>query len=537
MRKYLRSHWWVTLFIFFFPLIVIYGYVDFIRSSELNARLGWLLMVGGLAYLFRKTLSQKLLLGVLALMALSGAFDILYAVTFGGIFTSASFEAMMLTDPHESVEFLLAYASLENVLLFVLYLGIVYWSLRQVNFKNVETKKERFYAFLGLLMVAVAIQQIYQRDRFFDTVPGFVGVALDYSNNRKSLDEEVASRQALFTNKPFSALRLSEKPQTYVVVIGESMNRNHLQVYGYPRKTSPNLSDLASETIRFDNVVSAFAQTRPSLSVTLTEASSDQNLPESKAISLLGAVKKAGFKTWWISNQQPLRTPTTAIAAIADESHFISHDFHGVENNRYDGYLLPYVKQAIEDKAQHKVIFVHLMGSHLQYRNRYPESFNFFKGSEGTRPYREDLSSSQLRYINEYDNSVRYTDYVLGEIVSFLKAGPQISAMSFFADHGEEVFDSKDFKGHGPDGVTKNMLEIPFLLWRNEAFNQAFPDTEKRLQARRNVPYMLDDFFHFALCFMQVESDLFIGERSLCSAEFKPKARIVYGRDYDKDIR
>jgi heptose-I-phosphate ethanolaminephosphotransferase len=40
-----------------------YGYSDFIRSSELNSRLGWLLMVGGLAYLFRYTVLQKLLLG------------------------------------------------------------------------------------------------------------------------------------------------------------------------------------------------------------------------------------------------------------------------------------------------------------------------------------------------------------------------------------------------------------------------------------------------------------------------------------------
>jgi heptose-I-phosphate ethanolaminephosphotransferase len=163
---------------------------------------------------------------------------------------------------------------------------------------------------------------------------------------------------------------LSTKPQTYVIVVGESLNRNHMSLYGYDRETTPNLNRLSSEFIKFDNVVSAFAQPRPSLSVSLTEADTVNGLTEAKAISLLGAMKKAGFKTWWISNQQPLRKPTTAMAALADVEHFISHDFHGVEVNRYDGYLLPSVKAAIADKAPHKVIFVHLMGSHLQYTNR-----------------------------------------------------------------------------------------------------------------------------------------------------------------------
>ncbi len=537
MSKLAQTHWWSTLFVLFFPLLIMYGYSDFIRSSELNSRLGWLLMIGGMAYLFRHTVLQKLLLGVLFLMVLSGSLDILYAVTFGGVFTSASFGAMAVTDTHESLEFLFAYASLENILLIAFYVIVSYFLLRRILFKAPVYTRQKIWAALGVLMLLVAIQQVNQRGRTFDTIPGFTGVAIDYFSNQESMNAVVAARKKLYQTKDFKAQMLSTKPQTYVIVIGESLNRNHMSLYGYDRDTTPSLNRFSSEVIKFDNVVSAFAQTSPSLSVVLTEADTVNGLNVSNATSLLGALKKAGFKTWWISNQQPLRYPTTMIASLADVEHFISNDFHGVEVNRYDGYLLPSVKDAISDKALHKVIFVHLMGSHLQYKNRYPIDETVFKGHEGIQAYVKKPSDSELDYINSYDDSVHYTDSVLGGILTELQNIKGITALSFFADHGEEVFDSKDFKGHGPDGVTHNMLEVPFIFWRNEDYQKEFKAVDRLLQSRQHESMMLDDFFHFGLCTAQVQSDLLNAERSVCSPNYQAKPRIIYGKDYDKEMK
>ncbi|MCF6254138.1 MAG: phosphoethanolamine transferase [Thiomicrorhabdus sp.] len=537
MSKVLQSHWWATLFVFAFPLLVMYGYSDFIRSSELNARLGWILLIGGVAYLFRHTVLQKLLLGVLFLFVLSGSLDILYAVTFGGVFTSASFEAMALTDVNESWEFLLAYASIENILLLLFYWVVAFYSLKRILFKAPIHRREKVFAALGVLMILVSIQQIHQRGRTFDVLPGFTGVAIDFSSGHESIEVDIQARQQLYQTKPFVAHKKSEEPQTYVIIIGESVNRNHLQLYGYTRETSPNLIQNQADLIVFDDVISPFAQTRPSLNVALTEADTVNKMSVQQAISLLGGVKKAGFKTWWISNQQPLRRPTSAMASLADVPHFISNDFYGVEVNRYDGYLLPSIQKAIADDAPHKVIFVHMMGSHLQYRNRYPPEQAVFEGQEGIQAYRPNPSRSELAFINSYDDSVRYTDAILGEILASLNRVEGVAALSFFADHGEEVFDSKDFKGHGPDGVTRHMVEIPFVFWRNEAYQSAFKATDVQLQQATNSPMMLDDYFHFGLCFMQVESDLLSKQRGLCFEEYEPKPRIIYGKDYDKEIR
>jgi heptose-I-phosphate ethanolaminephosphotransferase len=537
VSKLVRSHWWSVFFVLFFPLLIMYIYSDFIRSSELNARLGWLILLGGLAYLFRHTVLQKILLGVIFLFAISGSMDIVYAVTFGGVFVSATFEAIALTDTHEALEFLQAYVSFENVLILLFYWLVAFYSLRQILFKEPELTREKVFAGLGVLMVLVAIQQINNRGRTFDVIPGFTGVAIDYSRGHEAIDKIIEARKSLYEESDFKAHIKTEKPQTYIVVIGESLGRKHMSLYGYKRETTPNLDALKSESIVFENTISAFAQTKPSLSVNLTEADTVNKKPASKSISLVGVFKRAGFKTFWISNQQPLRVPTKPMANIADVQHFISHDFHGVEANRYDGFMLPEIHKALSDKAKNKVIFVHLMGSHLQYENRYPAEQTIFEGREGVKPYRADISNSELDYINAYDNSVHYTDYVLGDILKDLKKVDGVAALSFWSDHGEEVFDVKDFKGHGPDGVTKSMLEIPFVFWRNQDYTNTFLDTDKLLSLHTKSPIMLDDFFHIAQCLIPVESDLLDKEKSLCLAEYDAKPRIVYGKNYDKGLK
>lgn len=537
MSKLVSSHWWSVFFVLFFPLFIMYVYSDFIRSSELNSRLGWLILLGGFAYLFRNTILQKMLLGVIFLFAISGSMDIVYAVTFGGVFVSATFEAIALTDSHEAFEFFHAYASYENVFILLLYWLVAFLSLKRILFKEAELTREKVFAGLGVLMLFVAVQQINDRGRTFDTIPGFTGVAIDYVKNQDAISVEIEKRKTQYQEKPFDVEMKSHKPQTYVVVIGESVNRNHMSLYGYNRKTTPMLDALNSEAIVFENVISNFAQTAQSLNVALTESSSQNKLKVSDAISVLEVFKKAGYKTYWISNQQPLRRPTSAIASLADEEYFISHEFHGVEVRRYDEVLLPKIKQAITDKAKYKVIFVHFMGSHLQYENRYPEERVIFNNTEGIRAYSNELSSSQVNYINAYDNSVHYTDFVLNEILSSLKGLEGVAALTFWADHGEEVFDVKDFKGHGPDGVTANMFEVPFVFWRNQTYKNTFTETDNVISKHTESPIMLDDFFHIAQCFFPVDSDLLLKEKSLCQTEYAAKTRLVYGQDYDKGLK
>lgn len=74
----------------------------------------------------------------------------------------------------------------------------------------------------------------------------------------------------------------------------------------------------------FNNVITAFVQINASLRVALTESDTQNNKKMLESISLVGLFKKVGFKTFWISTQQPLRAPTKPFATIADEQFFMS---------------------------------------------------------------------------------------------------------------------------------------------------------------------------------------------------------------------
>ena len=54
-------------------------------------------------------------------------------------------------------------------------------------------------------------------------------------------------------------------PRTYVFIVGESANRNHLSLYGYKRNTTPKLEAMRDELVVFEDVISPDTHTIPSL--------------------------------------------------------------------------------------------------------------------------------------------------------------------------------------------------------------------------------------------------------------------------------
>ena len=94
-----------------------------------------------------------------------------------------------------------------------------------------------------------------------------------------------------------------DEPRTVVFVLGESVTRSNFSITGYPRKTTPELDSMGDELTWFPDVVSADPSTGPSISKILTPATiKDPDLWLTKPDVLLMA-RKAGYKTFWLSNQ------------------------------------------------------------------------------------------------------------------------------------------------------------------------------------------------------------------------------------------
>ena len=280
--------------------------------------------------------------------------------------------------------------------------------------------------------------------------------------------------------------------ETYVVVIGESANAQHLGCYGYGRDTTEFTDRLGDEMIRIAGVRAPFAQTIPSLEKVLTFADNDHaELVFSKG-SIIDWFNDAGFKTYWYSNQYALDdTALTAMTAHATVSKCFN--FSGMkrfERAGLDGDMLPDLRKLLANGDLRKVVFVHLIGSHSAYVNRYPDEFNVFTGQAPGR----SLSSAKQQFLNAYDNSIRYTDWTLSEIVAALKSIGGVSYMLYFSDHGEDIYDSTDARimGHGPL-ANEPMTSVPFMLWLSAELDRLRPDIRS---ATATPDYPLMDAIH-----------------------------------------
>lgn len=525
------------LFILAFPLLIEVTFSNFVREGEYNSRLGWTLILMATGLISNKPWLIKLLL---IPFIIGGSIDIGYAISFGGVFTTATLEAVFNTDANEALEYISAYISFPLVTILGFYWIVLIGTFRVINFNFERSKTKTTFVILGTLLTITAGYRIIFMERYHDTIPGILGSMPSYYKGNIGLQQEIALRNRLVnTINNDTQLEHSQKSQTYIFLIGESINRNHMSVYGYHRNTTPFLSKLNKNIIVFDNVISSHAQTNASLRVALTSAAAEQGNNFRKSLSIIDTANMAGFKTWWISNQQPLRATLASIAKQADTTKFISNDYQGVEVDRYDGFMLPYIKDALNDKAIHKVIFVHMMGSHAQYANRYPLEFEKFEGNN-VRAFEKDLSQSKINSINQYDNSILYTDFFVQQTLTLLKQDPAaIKALTLFADHGEEVYDKINVKGHGPDNVTANMIEIPFMTWMSNGFKNLKPQTLTSLMKNKEQSFQLDNLYHYANALMGISSSSLVDyNKSLSSNQYlPPKERKVYKRSYENDLR
>lgn len=318
---------------------------------------------------------------------------------------------------------------------------------------------------------------------------------------------------------PFAGIRSllpEEEAQTYVVVIGESSNSMHQHYCGYWRETNEFTDRLGSELIRFKGVRSPFAQTIPVLEKAITFADCEHPDRVWTMGSVVDYFKDAGFETYWMSNQYALDdTALTAMIAHADFKK--CYNFSGMkrfEKAGLDGALLPDFERFIHAGKKRKVLFLHLIGSHSAYVNRYPDEFRYFTGPIKGR----SLSSSAERMVNVYDDSVRYTDWVVSELIARLKAVGSSSYLLYFSDHGEDIYDSCDNRilGHS-ELANEPMTSIPLMLWTSPRLDDLRPDIRIRAMNPKKS-YNLQDVIHTILDVSSLRNSDYDAEKSILPA-------------------
>lgn len=354
------------------------------------------------------------------------------------------------------------------------------------------------------------------------------------------LQEGLSTAQHALADFTFAA---SQSPgrtvddELFVLVIGETGRPDRWQLNGYERSTNPRLG--AQEgVVSFTNATTSWAWTRMSVPIILSRKPASLVTSFFPERSILTAFREAGFWTAWYSMHGALGFHESAVALYASEADDTRYlNPAGYQSpGAYDANLFQPLDEALIRNDKKKFIVLHTMGSHFNYAHRFPPEFDFFTPSIRERRDADLHDQAQREYLNNsYDNSIRYTDHFLTEVIQRLAASGRIASMLYVADHGENLFDGQCNKaGHGHN--TEFDYRIAALWWNSAAFSERYPEKVAYISARRDISWSTENVFNTLLDAAGIEiRSKKKGNNSLLARDFVAMPRWIQSGIYFDD--
>lgn len=523
-----------------YPLFVITG-IGFFIMLDFKDYIKEVLAFGILTSLFfvitllikqvkRQNICIKISYFILSLLAI---LKLSFYINYGVKISASAFYVIFETNAPEATDFFyqyLNYKIIGVIILFILPLFIVS-KITHLNIFHSERKetfiKSKPLKYLCVIFMMGAIVLLHWKFKTENLIINSYYSYLDYKMTKANLKKNLAQTYSNFIEDVNS----KDEEQTYIIIIGESTSALHMELYGYRRETNPLLSNIKDELIVFNNVITPHVHTITALDKILTQSDYENSYKEQNT-SIVQLANEAGFSTYWISNQRPVglhESIPTLIGSAAKHTLFLNTQ--NSNGSIFDETILPSLKNALKSKEKKKVIFLHLIGTHSAYSKRYPEAFNFFKEKNVLN---KKLSGKESAIINEYDNAIRYNDFIVYSIIESAKAMDINGYVLYFSDHGDEVYDTMNLMGHNEYHGTQSMYEIPFLLWSSKKYAK-YNGKLKNFKSYTNRKYVLEDFIHSFSDLSAIHFKGYDSTKSIFNRAFKEKPRLIRnGKNYDE---
>ena len=487
------------------------------------------------------------------------AFQLVLLYLFGtGVIAVDMFLNLVTTNPGEAMELL------DNLAPAVVGVFVVYLPLLILGGVNIRRDSRLSVSFqqrvrhwamqigaIGLfcLLASYLVVDDYRMRNQLYPVNICYNLYLAFERNAASENYREASRDFKFEARSEHS---ATAPEVYVMVVGETARTHNFSLYGYPRNTNPLLSKTPGIKA-FPNVTTQSNTTHKSVPMLLSAASAEdfERLFHEKGI--LAAFKEAGFHTVFISNQLPNHSFIDFLGEQADEHYFLKKE-DASQGNHYDEDLLqkldeilPLADASSSAHYRYRKLFVvlHTYGSHFNYQERYPRSFAYFKPDSRS----EAKSENRRDLLNAYDNTIRYTDYILHGIIERLQKWEGVqtktdgvydqptSAMLYTSDHGENIFDDeRSLFLHAAPKASDYELHVPFIIWTSDGFSKQYPDILKALGENRPKQVQSSlSAFHTMLGIGGIQTRYRLDEYSVASGKYHP-TKLLYLDDHDEAI-
>jgi arylsulfatase A-like enzyme len=323
--------------------------------------------------------------------------------------------------------------------------------------------------------------------------PGFWGSPVVRNRGgRPHAGEPSPARTAVVGRKP--------PPQGVILIVADTLRRDHLSLWGYDRKDAPVLSGLAHEGALFKDNISQGAWTKVSVSSIITSLYPTTNgindMPDRIPVgvtTLAEAYRAAGYATFATSSV-PFTGRLTNLqqgVEVLHEASSLPREGHESKTSR------TYVDRLIEWIELHRDVpffaFLHIFDPHSPFEPYHPYD-NLWLSPQEIAQHRKDMEKAkkyieedffkrqalanpaelkeagidQARYLADekawYDSSIRAMDVEIGRLVERLQDLhlAHDTAIAFASDHGEEFLEhGRPFHGYTTYG---EMLNVPLIL-------------------------------------------------------------------------
>ena len=139
--------------------------------------------------------------------------------------------------------------------------------------------------------------------------------------------------------------------------------------------------------------------------------------------------------------------------------------------------------------------------------------------------------------IRDSDNSIRYTDYVLDQVIFVLDSTDAVTALFFCSDHGEDLMDDDRNRFlHASPTPTYYQLHVASFAWFSDRYRELFPEKYRAARENCGKPATSASVFHNLADIASLRSPYVDSTQAFTSAGFVPVLRRMYLNDYNEAV-
>ncbi|HEX6545492.1 MAG TPA: sulfatase [Bryobacteraceae bacterium] len=282
---------------------------------------------------------------------------------------------------------------------------------------------------------------------------------------------------ALVTALSAASLEAAQpKPQfpNVLLITVDTLRADHLSCYGYARRTSPYLDELAREGTRFERAYTVIPLTGPAHLALMTSRYPQENgvrrngealLSDRALVTLPQILRSHGYQTAGFVSSWPLLGRLTHLNDYFEHyDETLTRTYQLFNSSRYAEDVTPLALKWLRKHAGHKkpfFLWVHYFDPHSPYISR--TGFNP-PNVDPAHPFIPSNDGDMRQRARDYDSEIYYTDHYIGKLLSALDDMHvrDSTLVVVTADHGESL-GQHGYVGHGRH-LYEGILHIPLIV-------------------------------------------------------------------------